>query len=94
MEEEVKIDTDSKTLKNKSVIVVDDVLNSGRTLTYALGPFLEFPVKRLSVCTLLNRSYRNYPVLAKYVGTSLSTTLQEHIEVEISKNGDITAYLR
>ena len=54
--EEPSIDCDPKLIKNKSVIVVDDVLNSGRTLLYALTPFLKFPVKRLSVCTLLNRS--------------------------------------
>ena len=87
------IDMEPEVLKNKVVIVVDDVLNSGKTLLYALNPFLDFPIKTLSVATLLNRSYRNYPVQAKYVGTSLSTTLQEHIEVEFGKNGAITAYL-
>ncbi len=87
------IDKDSSQLENKVVIVVDDVLNSGRTLLYALTPFLKFSVKTLSVATLLNRSYRNFPVQAKYVGTSLSTTLQEHIKVEFGKNGAITAYL-
>ena len=91
---EVVIDREEKELKNRVVIVVDDVLNSGRTLLYALTPFLNFEVKTLSVATLLNRSYRNFPVQAKYVGTSLSTTLQEHIEVEFGKNDTITAYLR
>ncbi len=91
---EPTIDKEPEELKNKAVIVVDDVLNSGRTLLYALNPFLYFPIKTLSVATLLNRSYRNYPVQAKYVGTSLSTTLQEHIKVKFGKNGDITAYLQ
>lgn len=88
------VDVDEKEMKNKSIVVVDDVLNSGRTLIYSLVPFLNFPVKRLSVATLLNRSYRNFPVQAKYVGTSLSTTLQEQIEVEFGKNDSITAYLK
>ena len=87
------IDKEINDLKNKPVIVVDDVLNSGRTLMHALTPFLQFDVKNLSVATLLNRSYRNYPVEAKYVGLSLSTTLQEHIEVEFGKNGEIKAFL-
>lgn len=94
LSEEPRIDKDIKELKNRVVIVVDDVLNSGRTLLYALSVFLRFPVKTLSVATLLNRSYRNFPVQAKYVGTSLSTTLHEHIEVEFGKNGAIEAYLR
>lgn len=92
--EVVILDKEAKELENKVVIVVDDVLNSGRTLLHALSAFLEFPVKTLSVATLLNRSYRNFPVQAKYVGTSLSTTLHEHIEVEIGENGAIEAYLR
>ncbi len=91
---EPTIDKDLNEMEGKVVIVVDDVLNSGRTLLHALSPFLKINVKTLSVATLLNRSYRNFPVQAKYVGTSLSTTLQEHIEVEFSKNGDIKAYLR
>ncbi|HAW51821.1 MAG TPA: phosphoribosyltransferase [Flavobacteriales bacterium] len=91
--EEVTIDCEVKNLKNKVVIVVDDVLNSGRTMLFALTPFMKFDIKRLSIAVLLNRSYRNYPVEAKYVGMSLSTTLQEHIEVKFSKNGKISAYL-
>jgi len=87
------IDKDPDDLKNKVVIVVDDVLNSGLTLLHALTPFLKFSVKTLSVATLLNRSYRNFPVQAKYVGTSLSTTLQEHIKVEFGRNDTITAFL-
>ena len=61
---------------------------------FALGPFFNFPVKTLSVAVLLNRSYREYPVEAKYVGMSLSTTLQEHIEVDFGKSGKIRAYLK
>ena len=92
-EKEVSIDVDPKKLEGKSVIVVDDVLNSGRTMLHALTPFIQFPVKSLSIACLLNRSYRNFPVAAKYIGMSLSTTLQEHIEVEIAKIGSIRAYL-
>jgi pyrimidine operon attenuation protein/uracil phosphoribosyltransferase len=91
--QDVTIDCETKELKNKVVIVVDDVLNSGRTMLFSLAPFMKFDVKSLSIAVLLNRSYRNYPVEAKYVGMSLSTTLQEHIEVKFSKSGKITAYL-
>jgi pyrimidine operon attenuation protein/uracil phosphoribosyltransferase len=91
--QEVSIDCQTKELKNKAVIVVDDVLNSGRTMLFSLAPFMKFDVKSLSIAVLLNRSYRNYPVEAKYVGMSLSTTLQEHIEVKFSKSGKISAYL-
>ena len=91
---DVSIDCKPKELENKVVIVVDDVLNSGRTMLFALTPFMKFDVKSLSIAVLLNRSYRDYPVQANYVGMSLSTTLQERIHVKISKKGSITAYLR
>ena len=87
------IDCAEKDIKNHSVIVVDDVLNSGRTMLFALNPFLKMPIRRLSVAVLCNRSYRDYPVEANFVGLYLSTTLQEHIEVEIHKSGKINAYL-
>jgi pyrimidine operon attenuation protein/uracil phosphoribosyltransferase len=90
---EPTIDCPEKEIIGHPVIVVDDVLNSGRTMLFALNPFLKMPIPRLSVAVLCNRSYRDYPVEANFVGLSLSTTLQEHIEVEFSKNGEISAYL-
>lgn len=92
-EENIYIDVEAVKIENKCIIVIDDVLNSGQTMLHALTPFIKFPVKSLSIAVLLNRSYRNFPVQAKYVGMSLSTTLQEHIEVEFSNKGDISAYL-
>lgn len=68
-------------IKNKSIVVVDDVLNSGKTMMYALQAFLAAPLKRLSIAVLVNRSHKRFPVNADYVGLSLATTLKEHIEV-------------
>src|SRR5205085_1906874 len=68
-------------LKNKVVIVVDDVLNSGKTLMYSLRPFLEADIKKIRTVLLVNRDHKRYPVEADFVGITLSTTLQEHIAV-------------
>jgi len=87
------IDCSVDEIKNFSVVVVDDVLNSGRTMLFAMNPFLNIPIHSLSVAVLCNRSYRDFPVEANFVGLSLSTTLQERIEVEISDSGKINAYL-
>ena len=87
------IDCDIKDIEGNSVVVVDDVLNSGRTLLFAMNPFINIPIRSLSVAVLCNRSYRDFPVEANFVGLSLSTTLQERIEVEISDAGKIKAYL-
>lgn len=78
---------------NKPVILVDDVLNSGKTVMYAVKPFLNKPLKKLNVLVLVDRSHSRYPVKADYVGMSLSTTLQEHIEADFSKKGKEAVYL-
>lgn len=79
-------------IKNKSIVVVDDVLNSGKTMMYALQAFLAAPLKRLSIAVLVNRSHKRFPVNADYVGLSLATTLKEHIEVSFvdPKNHKVT----
>jgi pyrimidine operon attenuation protein/uracil phosphoribosyltransferase len=80
-------------LDGKSIIVVDDVANSGRTLLYALNPFLNVIAKKIQIAVLLDRKHKSYPVSADYIGTSLATTYQEHISVEV-KSGKVSgAYL-
>lgn len=90
---EPKIDFSEKDFENKSIILVDDVLNSGKTLMYGVKLFLSKPVKQLSTLVLVDRSHRRFPVKADYVGLSLSTTLQEHIDTDFSKKGKEAVYL-
>lgn len=73
---------------NKSVVLVDDVLNSGTTLIYGVHHFLRVPLKQLKTAVLVNRNHKKYPVKADYKGISLSTSLQEHINVEFSAKND------
>ena len=70
----------------KVIIVVDDVANSGRTLLYALKPFLDFYPKKIQTLVLVERSYKEFPVASDYVGLSVSTALTEKIIVETSNN--------
>lgn len=78
--------------KNKSLVLVDDVLNSGTTLIYAAKLFLEVPLKRFKTAVLVNRNHKKYPIKADFKGISLSTSLQEHISVEFKGNNAV-AYL-
>jgi len=78
--------------KNKSLVLVDDVLNSGTTLMYAVKHFLDVPLKQFKTAVLVNRNHKKYPVKADFKGISLSTSLQEHISVEFTKKEAI-AYL-
>ena len=83
---EVTIDYNHDQLANKSVVLVDDVLNTGRTLAYCVSPFLRYPIKKLETAVLVNRSHIQFPVSVSYTGYALATTLQEHIEVVLDKD--------
>ena len=72
--------------KNKVVILIDDVSNSGKTLMYAIRPFLDTPPKKIQTLVLVERSHNAFPVKPDYVGLSVATTIQEHIYVEV-ENG-------
>ena len=92
VEGQVKLELTSEEIKNQTIILVDDVLNSGRTMMYGLKHFLNAPIKKLSTAVLVNRSHNRFPVSANYVGMNLATTLKEHIEVKFAK-GDYSACL-
>lgn len=78
---------------DKLIIIVDDVANSGRTLLYALKPFLNFLPKKIQTLVLVGRSHNSFPVNTDYVGVSIATTLQEHIYVEVKDEAILGAYL-
>ena len=78
--------------KNKSLVLVDDVLNSGTTLIYGVKHFLDVPLKRFKTAVLVNRNHKKYPVKADFKGVSLSTSIKEHVKVDFS-NSDSKAYL-
>jgi pyrimidine operon attenuation protein/uracil phosphoribosyltransferase len=73
-------------LKGKTIILVDDVLNTGKTLVYALKPFLEHEVEKIEIAVLVNRSHGLFPVKPDYTGFELATTFNEHIRVDFSGN--------
>lgn len=79
---------------DKVIIIADDVANSGRTLLYALRPFLDFQPKKIQALVLVARSHNSFPVHPDYVGISIATTLQEHIYVEVSEDKVLGAYLK
>ena len=87
------VDFDEKAIVNKAIILVDDVLNSGKTLMYAVKLFLDKPVKKINTVILVDRSHTRFPVKADYVGLTLSTSLQEHIEADFSKKEKEAVYL-
>ncbi len=78
---------------NVNVIVVDDVINSGRTLLYALKPLLETFPKRIQILSLVERMHTSFPIKTDFVGLSVATTLLDHIQVEVRDGAVQGAYL-
>src|SRR4030095_1080279 len=81
-------------LNGKVIILIDDVSNSGKTLLYALKPFIEFHPKKIQILVLVERTHTSFPVRPDYVGLSIATTLQEHIFVEVKGEEIEGAYLK
>lgn len=78
---EIKTSITSNDYQNKSLVLVDDVLNSGTTLIYGVKHFLEVPLKQFKTAVLVNRNHKKYPVKADFKGISLSTSLHEHVNI-------------
>lgn len=84
----IDLSIDNSELKNAYIIIVDDVLNSGKTMQFALTEFLKFPTKAIKTVALVDRKHRRFPIKANFVGLSLSTTLKEHVQVDFSKGNE------
>ncbi|MGG9962897.1 phosphoribosyltransferase family protein [Ferruginibacter sp. SUN106] len=78
---------------NKVIILIDDVANSGRTMLYALKPLLEQYPKKIQTLALVERTHKTFPVDVDYVGLSVSTTLDEHIYVEVENEVVVGAWI-
>jgi pyrimidine operon attenuation protein / uracil phosphoribosyltransferase len=92
---QAKTDIPIEKAANKVVIIVDDVLNSGRTLAYSLGVFLTIPLKKLQTMVLIDRSHGIFPVSTDFTGLKLATILKEHVDVVLDEPGQEDAvYLR
>lgn len=85
---EVKTSLPSSSYTNKSIVLIDDVLNSGTTLIYGVKHFLDVPLKQFKTAVLVDRSHKKYPVKADFKGISLSTSLNETVKVQFSKEED------
>lgn len=90
--EAVKTDLQTSDYENKSVVLVDDVMNSGATLIYGVKYFLDVPLKKFKTAVLIDRNHKKYPVKADFKGISLSTSSLEHIQVVFNETEEY-AYL-
>lgn len=80
-------------LDGQHVIIADDVTNSGKTLLYALKPLLDHHPKSIRTLVLVERMHKLFPVKPDYVGLSVATTSQDHIQVEVKDGEVVGAYI-
>jgi pyrimidine operon attenuation protein/uracil phosphoribosyltransferase len=87
----ISLDIPETSLDQKAIVLVDDVLNTGKTMAYSLKPFLNRNLKKLETAVLVNRSHKRFPISANYQGIELATTLSEHIIVVLDKKQKFAA---
>ena len=92
-ESNVKTSIAQSDYTNKGLVLVDDVLNSGTTLIYAVRHFLDVPLKKFKTAVLVDRNHKKYPVKADFKGISLSTSSLDNVEVVFNENGENYAFL-
>lgn len=88
----VELQAKPSALEGTSVVLVDDVLNTGKTMAYSLMAVLEAEPAKIEMAVLVDRGHKNYPLSATFSGYQLATTLEEHIEVKLGKNPAVYLY--
>lgn len=93
LDQPILLSVDTSELENKCIVLIDDVANTGKTTFYAMQQLVNVKLKSLRVAVLVDRLHKKFPIHCDYVGNTLSTTMQEHIEVTFSKNKVEGVYL-
>ena len=88
----VELKSSKNNIKNKSIVLIDDVSNTGKTLIYVIKELIKFKPKKINTAVLVNRDHTLFPIKINFIGLSLSTSIKSHIEVNLG-NKDIGAYL-
>ena len=79
----ISLDSEVKKLENKSIVIIDDVLNTGLVFAYALRFLLSINIKQIKIAVLVNREHNKFPIKADYKGISLSTSVNETVKVNL-----------
>lgn len=82
----VELSSDLNKIKNKSLVLIDDVLNSGKTLIHCVKYLLDVPLANFNTVVLIDRNHKKYPIKIDFKGLSLSTSIKENVSVVFDKN--------
>ena len=84
---EIKVDIEKSRLTGNSIIVVDDVANTGRTLFYAMEVLMDVLPSKVETAVLVDRMHKQFPVDINHVGLTFATTIQNNIKVDLREKG-------
>lgn len=84
--DDIAIDASGELIRGKAVVLVDDVLNSGKTTAFSLAYLLQFNAKKIEIATLVNRSHKAFPIMPTYKGYEIATMIDEYIEVRTKES--------
>ena len=82
----IKLDIEQSDFSDKVVLLVDDVLNSGKTMIYGVKHFLQVPVKAIQVSALIDRKHHRFPIRTDFAGLVLSTSIKDHVAVQLGND--------
>ena len=91
-EGEISLSIDLNQLNDQTVVLIDDVMNTGRTQAYGIKFLLRAAIKKLETAILVDRRHKMFPVSTSYCGLALSTTLEEHVEVSFDSGRGAFVY--
>jgi pyrimidine operon attenuation protein/uracil phosphoribosyltransferase len=80
-------------LNDKTIVLVDDVANTGKTMFYAFKKLVEYNIQQLITCVLIDRTHKKFPIQSDIVGLQMATTYNEHIIVKFNHHEIENAYL-
>ncbi|MDC0923340.1 phosphoribosyltransferase family protein [Flavobacteriaceae bacterium] len=80
-------------LLNESIIIVGDVSQTGKTLQMVISDLMLYNPSKIKTSVIINRDQTMFPVKIDYSGLSLSTSVNEHVDVIIDKKGRLSVYL-
>jgi pyrimidine operon attenuation protein/uracil phosphoribosyltransferase len=89
----IELEMPVEELHEKTILIVDDVANTGRTMFYACKPLMNILPKKIETAVLVDRQHKSFPIKVDYVGLSLATTLKENIDVVIKEEGEFAVYM-
>jgi len=90
----IELELPINSIRDKVIIIIDDVANTGRTMFYACKPLMDTLPRKIEVAVLVDRKHKSFPVKVDYVGLSLATTLMEDIDVDLKDLENTAVYLK